>query len=108
MFLLLAWFVIFQILIQIRTLIYGQIEYLKKNFKKVYWSDPYIKNQIITTKFKYGKKVVKLSGSRLKLFDIVILMTDHDKFNYNMIYKNSKVIIDCRGRYQIDQKVIRT
>jgi UDP-N-acetyl-D-mannosaminuronate dehydrogenase len=33
-------------------------ELLKKNFKKVYWSDPYIKNQIITTKFKYGKKLL--------------------------------------------------
>ena len=36
-----------------------------------------------------------------------MLMTDHDKFNYKAIYKNSKLIIDCRGRYAVDKKVIR-
>ena len=34
-------------------------------------------------------------------------MTDHDAFNYDLIYKNSNMIIDCRGRYSIDNKVIR-
>ena len=34
-------------------------------------------------------------------------MTDHEKFNYKMIYKNSKLIIDCRGRYNLNHKVIR-
>ena len=34
-------------------------------------------------------------------------MTDHDKFDYKLIYKHSKLIIDCRGRYAVDQKVYR-
>ena len=34
-------------------------------------------------------------------------MTDHDKFKYDLIYKNSKFIIDTRGRYKVDKKVIR-
>ena len=34
-------------------------------------------------------------------------MTDHDAFDYKIIKKNSKKIIDCRGRYQIDNNVVR-
>ena len=38
---------------------------------------------------------------------MVILMTDHDAFDYKMLLKNSKLIIDCRGRYKVNNKVIR-
>ena len=34
-------------------------------------------------------------------------MTDHDNFDYKKIYNNSKLILDTRGRYKVDQKVIR-
>ena len=53
------------------------------------------------------KKSIKINPNNLKKFDLVVLMTDHDLFNYNMIYKYSNKIIDCRGRYKIDNKVIR-
>ena len=78
---------------------------IKKNVK-ISFSDPYVK--ILETKNKTKKlKGIKLSPQRIKNFDLVILMTDHEKFNYKMIYKNSKLIIDCRGRYNLNQKVIR-
>jgi len=41
------------------------------------------------------------------LFDLVILTTDHDNFNYDFIYKNSKKILDCRGKFKNSFKVIR-
>ena len=83
-------------------------ETLKKNsFKNLSYCDPHIKNQTIENKYKFIKKVRNLSPSLLKGFDIVILMTDHDIFDYNMIKKYSKKIIDCRGRYRTDNKIIR-
>ena len=33
-------------------------------------------------------------------------MTDHDIFDYKMI-KKFKKIIDCRGKYHIDNRVVR-
>lgn len=80
---------------------------LDSNFLRIYWSDPHINSFVINQKFNYNKKIIKLTSKKLKSFDIVILMTDHDKFNYDMIYNNSKIIIDCRGRYIVDHKVIR-
>ena len=78
---------------------------LSKNFKNINFSDPHIKN--INEKSFNNKKSLNLSTRNLKSQDIVILMTDHDKFDYPMIYKNSKKIIDCRGRYSLSKKVVR-
>ena len=80
---------------------------LKDKYKDIEYSDPHIKDTILTREFKFNKKSLNLSTKNLKKFDIVILMTDHDKFDYKMIYENSQTIIDCRGRYSVDHKVYR-
>ena len=43
----------------------------------------------------------------LNIYDVVILMTDHDYLNYEKIYKYSNKIIDTRGKYKVDNKVLR-
>ena len=48
-----------------------------------------------------------LTSQTLSKFDLVVLMTDHDCFNYKLIIKNSKKIIDCRGKFPASEKVIR-
>ena len=83
------------------------IKYFIKNKIKYEFSDPYITRKIDTRDVKIDKKSIKLNSKNLKKFDLTILMTDHDKFNYKLIYDKSNLIIDCRGRYQIDEKVIR-
>lgn len=82
--------------------------FIKKNLiKNIDWYDPEIKGYLKTRSVKFNKKQILLKSENLKSYDIVVLMTDHDIFDYKMIYKFSKKIIDCRGRYQIDNKVIR-
>lgn len=79
------------------------IELIKKMIKKKInfsYSDPYIK-EIKLNKKKY--KSLKLNSKKI---DLSIIMTDHDKFDYKKINKLSKYIIDCRGRYESDQKRI--
>ncbi|WP_440937730.1 nucleotide sugar dehydrogenase [Candidatus Pelagibacter sp.] len=83
------------------------IEYLNKKKINFQFSDPYVTKKIQTRSIDLSKKSLKLNKKNLKKFDITILMTDHDAFNYDLIYKNSNMIIDCRGRYSIDNKVIR-
>ena len=69
-------------------------ELIKKNIK-VEFSDPHVKNEEIDG---INKKSIDLYDRNIKKFDCVILVTDHDKFNYKRIIKNAKIIIDCRGR----------
>lgn len=78
----------------------------KNKYKKISYSDPHIK-YIKSRNFEHKIINIKLSKNNLKKFDLAVLMTDHDKFKYDSIYDNSKFIIDTRGKYKIDSKVIR-
>lgn len=83
------------------------IDHLKKRgFLNIFYHDPHIKNFQIKKNLG-AKRLNIINSSNLKEFDLVILMTDHDKFPYKLIYKNSKNIIDCRGKYKVDEKVER-
>ena len=38
-------------------------------------------------------------ADNFKRFDCVLLATDHDKFDYELIRKESSLIVDCRGKF---------
>ncbi len=79
---------------------------LKKNVKNIWWADPHIERIQILNKSISNNKV-NINPEILSSFDVVILMTDHKKFNYNIIEKYSKFIIDCRGKFPLSSKIIR-
>lgn len=35
----------------------------------------------------------------LAAYDCVVLVTDHDAFNYELIQKHARLLVDTRGRY---------
>ena len=76
----------------------------KKKIKKIKFYDPHFKKNSVPKKILLLKK---LTSKIINRFDLVILMTDHDCFNYKFINKNAKKIIDCRGKFSISDKVIR-
>ena len=73
------------------------IRIFKTRGAKVSYSDPYLPKFPKMRNYKFKMKSVVLKPNIIKKFDIVLLITDHDKFNYKMIEKNSKIIIDTRG-----------
>ena len=77
---------------------------LIKGIKNISVHDPYVDKKLNLKKIK---KVYSLSSKILQSFDIVVLMTDHDLFDYDMVKKNSKLIIDCRGRFEVKDNVQR-
>ena len=70
--------------------------------RKIYfdYSDPYIPKLPKTRKHYFSKKSVELTKENIKKYTILILITDHDKFNYLKISKYSTFIVDCRGKYK--------
>ena len=50
---------------------------------------------------------IRLNYEYFKEYDAVILITDHDKFDYKKILQNSKLIIDTRGKFNLSDKVFR-
>ena len=75
-----------------------------KGIKNIFVHDPYVYEKYFD---KRVKKIKDIDEKNLKNFDIVVLMTDHDFFDYDLIKNNSKLIIDCRGRYEIKDNVQR-
>ena len=76
----------------------------KKRIKNIRVYDPHFKRNNTPKKITLLKN---LTSQVLSKFDLVVLMTDHDCFNYEFIFKNSKKIIDCRGKFSESEKVIR-
>ncbi len=75
------------------------------NFRKIEYSDPFIKKYDFKKNIK--KRSFEFDNKNLNNFDLVLLATDHDKFDYKIIKKYSKFIIDCRGRFKISSRIVR-
>ena len=74
------------------------MDILMKKGADVQYSDPYMPTAPKTRKFKFDLTSVKLTPNNIKEFDIVIISTDHDSFDYKLIQKNSLMVLDTRGR----------
>tara|TARA_Y100000741_G_scaffold81688_1_gene59838 strand:- start:78 stop:1418 length:1341 start_codon:yes stop_codon:yes gene_type:complete len=75
------------------------LELLLEKGAQVEFSDPYFESIPITRKHNFNIKSKKINKKSLQSFDLVILATDHDQFDYNLIEEYSQKIIDTRGRF---------
>ena len=84
------------------------IKLFKQKNNKVLFADPYVEKFPKSREHQYFCQKVIPNKSNLSKFDCVILATDHDKFDYKIIYNHSKIIFDCRGVYKNNlEKVIQ-
>ena len=71
------------------------LEYFIRKYKSVKFHDPYISSIFINKKKITSLK--KLDYANLKIFDVVIICTDHDIYDFKMIIKKSNIVFDTRG-----------
>jgi len=83
------------------------IDLLLQKGALVDYSDPFISETHKTRKNDFNMKSVSLTKAVLNTFDLVLLATDHDGFDYGLIEKESKLIVDTRGKFNISKKVIK-
>ena len=75
---------------------------------KISFSDPFFDNIPVTRKYNFDLKSSPLTKTILNSSDIVLLSTDHDIFDYDLIFKEAKLIVDTRGRYNnSNPKIVR-
>jgi UDP-N-acetyl-D-glucosamine dehydrogenase len=67
---------------------------------EVRYSDPYIPVFPDLRQHEFDLSSEELTPHNIASYDCVLLATDHDDFDYPLIKKNAKFIVDCRGRYQ--------
>lgn len=68
---------------------------IQDGIKNVKYFDPYIPTVQVHDKILKSEK--SLTAETLKNYDIVVITTDHSCYDYEMIVKHSKVVIDTRN-----------
>lgn len=63
------------------------------------YSDPHLPVFPKLREHRFDLKSVDPTPEALQSYDCVLLATDHDRFDYDVIKNNSKLIVDSRGRY---------
>ncbi|MEO7727491.1 MAG: nucleotide sugar dehydrogenase [Burkholderiales bacterium] len=75
------------------------LEMLKAKGAKVNYSDPHVPVFPTMRKHKIDLKSVTLTAETLAAYDFVLLATNHDAFDYELIKQHARLIIDTRGVY---------
>ena len=75
------------------------MEKLRDLGAEISYSDPHIPVFPKMREHQFELSSAPLSASSLSSYDCVLLSTDHDKFDYDMIKEHAKLIVDSRGRY---------
>jgi len=75
------------------------IRLLQDKGAQVDYSDPHVPVFPVMRKYKFDMRSVELTPQTLSLYDCVLLATDHDAFDYELIRKCAKLIVDTRGVY---------
>jgi UDP-N-acetyl-D-glucosamine dehydrogenase len=69
--------------------------------------DPFFKTIPRTRKHNIKLRGEKLNPQTLSSADLILLATDHDDFDYQMITDHSSLIVDTRGRLKSSKNVIK-
>jgi len=81
------------------------IELLRKQTRVDYYDPliPYLKLDGLDL------RSIDLTPAMLKKYDVVVVAVDHSAVNYDLIYKNARLIFDTRNVYKnkIDKKVVK-
>ena len=83
------------------------VELLEKMLKlgaKVDYSDPHIPVFPRLRRGRFDLKSVPLTAKSLAAYDAVLLATNHDAFDYPLIARHAKLIVDTRGVYRKPRK----
>lgn len=75
------------------------MELLVKRGARVEYADPHVPEFPRMREHRFNLKSVALSPESIGKFDLVLLATNHDAFDYKMIQAHAKLIVDTRGVY---------
>lgn len=84
------------------------MERLRDDGAIIDYADPHVPVFPKMREHSFDLKGVQVTPETLKSYDCVVVATDHDKFNYDMILENAHLIVDTRGKYrQASAKVVK-
>jgi UDP-N-acetyl-D-glucosamine dehydrogenase len=82
------------------------MEMLAKRGASVQYSDPHIPRFPKMRRYHFELESVSATAN-LAAYDAVILATDHDAFDYDLLARECRLLIDTRGRFAAAANVVR-
>ncbi len=76
------------------------MELIRDKGAEVAYSDPHVPVFPKMRAHKFDLTSVELTAESLASYDAVVLTTNHDRFDYDLIKQQAKLIIDTRGVYR--------
>lgn len=80
------------------------MDMIRKKGAKVDYSDPFVPIFGPLKEYKYQLQSRPISQDMLSEYDAVVLATDHNDFDYDLILEASQLVVDTRGRYRVSQQ----
>ncbi|MGD8778975.1 MAG: nucleotide sugar dehydrogenase [Ignavibacteria bacterium] len=77
------------------------IEILREKGADVDYNDPHIQRLPKTRKYNFEMNSIELTEDNIKHYDLVLLSTDHDDYDYEQLYKCSNLILDTRNAFKL-------
>ncbi len=75
------------------------IDILREKGASVDYSDTYIPKLPKTRKYQFEMESVPLTKENIAKYDVILLSTDHDNFDYQFIFENANLIVDTRNAF---------
>jgi UDP-N-acetyl-D-glucosamine dehydrogenase len=77
------------------------MERLRELGAEIEYSDPHVPVIPKLRAHQFSLSSVELTTASVARFDCVLLATDHDKFDFDLIKDYSQLLVDCRGRFLV-------
>ncbi|GAB4137923.1 MAG: UDP-N-acetyl-D-glucosamine 6-dehydrogenase [Ignavibacteriales bacterium] len=75
------------------------IEILREKGAIVDYSDPFVPKLPKTRKYSYDMRSIELTAHNIKSYDLLLLSTDHDDFDYKFIAETANLVVDTRNAF---------
>lgn len=74
---------------------------LRRKGALIQYSDPHVPVFPAMRKYRFELSSTELTPENIAAYDCVLIATDHDAFDYDMIRTNAALVVDTRGVYRV-------
>lgn len=74
---------------------------LRRKGALIEYSDPHVPVFPVMRKYRFELSSMELTVQNIASYDCVLIATDHDAFDYEMIRANAALVVDTRGVYRV-------
>lgn len=79
---------------------------LEQKGAEVAYSDPHVPEFPRKRDYHFDLASVPLSEESIRHFDCLVIATDHDAFDYEMLHSHARLLVDTRGRFTGGNNVV--